>query len=60
LFDDGYFVEKRHQEEVRVAEEQARKRAREMHPEVQADLLEFQLSDQVKKDEEKKASAPQR
>ncbi|KAI7784533.1 hypothetical protein LA080_009769 [Diaporthe eres] len=47
LFDDGYGVEKRHREEVRVAEEQARKRAREMHPEVQADLLEFQLSDQT-------------
>lgn len=60
LFDDGYSVEKRHREEVRVAEEQARKRAREMHPEVQADLLEFQLSDQVKKDEEKQASGQQR
>ncbi|KAH8749113.1 hypothetical protein F5883DRAFT_436052, partial [Diaporthe sp. PMI_573] len=41
LFDDGYGVEKRHQEEVRVAEEQARKRAREMHPKVQIDLLDF-------------------
>jgi TRIAD3 protein (E3 ubiquitin-protein ligase RNF216) len=60
LFDDGYGVEKRHQDEVRAAEEQARKTALEKHPEVQADLLEFQLSDKVKKDEEEKASAHQR
>ncbi|KAK2613681.1 hypothetical protein N8I77_000574 [Diaporthe amygdali] len=59
LFDDGHGVEKRHREEVRVAEEKARKRALEMHPEVQAELLEFRLSEKVKKDEEEKASAPQ-
>lgn len=59
LFDDGYGVEKRHQEEVRAAEELARKKALEMHPEVQADLLEFRLSEKVKKDEEGKAAAAQ-
>ncbi|POS78104.1 hypothetical protein DHEL01_v203504 [Diaporthe helianthi] len=55
LFDDGHGVEKRHRDEVRAAEEQARKKALELHPEVRADLLEFQLSDKVKKDEEQKA-----
>lgn len=60
LFDDGFGVEKRHRDEVQAAEEQARKKALEMHPEVQADLLEFRLSDKVKKDEEQKASLHQR
>ncbi|KAL2275338.1 hypothetical protein FJTKL_02134 [Diaporthe vaccinii] len=60
LFDDGYGVEKRHQEEVRAAEEQSRKRALERHPDVQADLLEFRLSEKVRMDEKKKTSAQQR
>lgn len=50
LFDSSG-IETRHQEEVRMAEEQARKKALEKHPEVQVEFLEFKVSDRVKKDE---------
>lgn len=47
-------VEERHKDEVRRAEEEARKQAREEHPDVDAELFDFRVSDKVKKDEEKK------
>lgn len=45
---------------MRAAEEQARKRVAEENPDVQAELLEFKVSEQVKKDDEerKKRQAP--
>ncbi|KUI68591.1 hypothetical protein VM1G_03842 [Cytospora mali] len=51
LFDNNG-IEVRHQEEVRMAEEEARKTALEKHPEVQAEFLDFKVSDNVKKDED--------
>lgn len=58
---DNHGIEVRHQEEVRAAEEQARKKALEKHPQVQAEFLEFKVSDKIKKDEAaRKVPAAQR
>ncbi|KAH8912926.1 hypothetical protein BR93DRAFT_871254 [Coniochaeta sp. PMI_546] len=51
LFDS---VEDRHLDEVRRAEEAARKKAQEEHPDVNAELFEIKVSDKVKEDEEKR------
>jgi TRIAD3 protein (E3 ubiquitin-protein ligase RNF216) len=47
LFDS---VEKRHEDEVRAAEEQARKKVSEENPDVDAEALEIMASDKVKGD----------
>lgn len=49
LFDNN--VEKRHQDEVRRAEKEARKQVQEEHPDIAAELFEFNVSDKVKEDE---------
>ena len=54
LFDD---VEKRHEQEVKAAEEEARKRVTEDVPGVDADLLKIEFSENVKKDEERRKTA---
>jgi TRIAD3 protein (E3 ubiquitin-protein ligase RNF216) len=52
LFDAS--VEERHQDEVRRAEEEARRQALEEHPDIAADVFEIKVSDKVKEDEEKR------
>lgn len=47
-------VEDRHQEEVRKAEEQARKQVAEENPDLDAKLFDIKVSDKVKKDEERR------
>ncbi|KAK4173608.1 putative E3 ubiquitin-protein ligase [Triangularia setosa] len=54
LFDS---VEQRHAQEVREAEEAARKRVAEANPDVDASLLNIQFSDKVKEDESKRTAA---
>ncbi|KAA8905002.1 hypothetical protein FN846DRAFT_779179 [Sphaerosporella brunnea] len=49
LFDN---VEERHEEEIRLAAEEARKKLREEHPELQDEDLEIELSEAVKQHEE--------
>lgn len=56
LFDS---VEERHKDEVRRAEEKARKQAREEHPDVNAELFDIKVSDKVKKDEENRRNRSQ-
>ena len=51
LFDS---VEVRHQEEVQAAEELARKRVAELNPGIDVRLLEINLSDRVKEDEQRR------
>lgn len=57
LFDN---VEKRHEDEVRQAEEEARNQVAEENPDVDAEVFKIKVSDKVKEDEErrKKAAAP--
>jgi TRIAD3 protein (E3 ubiquitin-protein ligase RNF216) len=47
-------VEERHQDDVRRAEEEARKQVRAEHPDVAAELFEIKVSDKVKEDEKKR------
>lgn len=47
-------VEKRHEDEVRAAEEEARKKVAEENPEVEADVLEIKVSEKVKDDERRR------
>ncbi|KAK0702032.1 hypothetical protein B0T26DRAFT_744932 [Lasiosphaeria miniovina] len=51
LFDS---VEKRHADEVRAAEEKARKQATEKNPHVKAELFEIKFSDAVLEDEKRR------
>lgn len=51
LFDKEGGVEARHQAEVKAAEEEARKKAREEHKDLNPELLEFKESEKVKRDE---------
>lgn len=44
-------VEARHEEEVRAAEEEARKKAQEQHADLNPELLEFKESEKVKADQ---------
>ncbi len=60
LFDS---VEKRHEEDVHAAEEEARKKVAEENPAVDSDLLTINFSDKVKQDDEQRKAAnpgPQR
>lgn len=54
LFDS---VEDRHIDEVRRAEEEARRQAQEDNPDVNVDLFEIRVSDKVKEDEERRRQA---
>ncbi|KAK0744973.1 hypothetical protein B0T21DRAFT_280521 [Apiosordaria backusii] len=54
LFDS---VDQRHAQEVRDAEEAARKRVAEANPDVDASLLNIHFSDKVKEDESRRAAA---
>lgn len=51
LFDS---VEKRHEDEVRAAEEVARRLVAQEHPDVDNDLLQIKVSDKVKADDERR------
>lgn len=54
LFDS---VEKRHEEEVQAAEDDARKQVAKENPKVDDELLKFHFSEKVKKDEERRKAA---
>lgn len=54
LFDSA---EQRHEEEVLAAEELARKKAVEENPDVNAELLQFNFSEKVKRDDERRKAA---
>lgn len=51
LFDKEGGVEARHQEEVRIAEEEARKKVQEEHRDLNPELLEFKESEKIRHDE---------
>lgn len=51
LFDKDGGVEARHQQEVKVAEEEARKKVQEQHRDLNPDFLQFKESEKVREDE---------
>lgn len=54
LFDNS--IEQRHEDEVRAAEELARKKFANEHPEFDVELLEVKMSDKVRQDDQQRKS----
>src|SRR5437667_7735269 len=56
LFDRS--VDLRHEDEVRLAEETARKKVAEENPDIDSEFLQFKLSDKVLADEQRRKNLP--